>query len=29
MEFGCVGFKGEPGFKVIPSLDTFASKRAL
>jgi len=29
MEFGCVGFKGKRGFKVIPSLSAFASMRAL
>jgi hypothetical protein len=29
MEFGCVGFKGKPGFKVITRLDAFASMRAL
>jgi len=28
-EFGCVGFKGKPGLKVIPSLVAFASMRAL
>jgi hypothetical protein len=29
MEFGYLGFKGKPGFKVIPSLDALALMRAL
>jgi hypothetical protein len=29
MEFGCVGFNGKPGLKVIPSLDAFCLNAGL